>query len=78
MLAIDKIDSIEDDDESIEKYRKFSKTRKLAKSRKLSKSQKLAKSKKKLSKSRNLPNFDGKKNEPSFLTPNAKTAFNHL
>ena len=47
-------------------------------SRKLSKSQKLAKSGKKLSKSGNLPNFDAKKNGPSFLTSKARTTFNYL
>ena len=31
-----------------------------------------------MSKSGNLPNFDAKENGPSFLTPNARTAFNHL
>ena len=56
----------------IEKYRILSKTEKLFKS------QKSAKLGKKLSKSRNLPYFNAKKNGPSFLIPNAKTVFNHL
>ena len=38
----------------------------------------MIKLKKKLLKSGNLLNFDTKKNEPSFLTPNARTAFNYL
>ena len=33
---------------------------------------------KKLSKSGNLSNFNAKENELSFLTPNTRTAFNHL
>ena len=72
VLAINKIGNIKGGDELIEKCGKLSKTRKL------SKFQKSAKSKKKLSKRRNLPNFNAKKNGPSFLTPNAKMAFNHL
>ena len=48
------------------------------KSRKLSKSQKLTKLRKKLSKSGNLPNFNAKKAGPSFLTSDAREAFNRL
>ena len=44
---------------------------------KTSKSQKLAKSKKP-SKSENSPNFDTKNSGPSFPTPEARVAFNHL
>ena len=54
------------------------KIRKLLKSQKLSKFQKLAKLRKKFSKNRNLPNFDIKKNEPSFLISDTKAAFNCL
>ena len=72
MPAANEASNVKDDDELIEKYRKLSKTRKL------SKSQKSAKSGKKLSKSRNLPNFDVKKNGPSFLTLNIRIAFNRL
>ena len=72
MLAANEVDNIEDGNKSIKKYEK------LLKIRKLSKSQKLAKSRKKLLKSGNLPNFNAKKNKPSFLTPNARTAFNYL
>ena len=72
MLAADEVDGVEGGDELIEKYGKLSKTGKL------SKSQKSAKSRKKSSKSGNLPNFDAKENGPSFLTPDARTAFNHL
>ena len=72
VLAANKVDSMEGDDESIKKCQKLSKTRKL------SKSQNLAKSGKNLSKCGNLPNFDIKKNGPSFLTSDAKTVFNHL
>ena len=50
-----------------------SKDQKLAKSQK-SKGEKL----KKLLKIGNSPNFDTIKAGPSFLTPNAKTIFNHL
>ena len=62
----------------IEKCGKSSKSQKLSKTGKLSKFQKSAKSGKELSKSENLPNFDAKENGPSFLTPNARTAFDHL
>ena len=72
VFATNEVGGIEGDDKSIEKYGKSSKTRKLFKS------QKSAKSRKKLSKSENLPHFNAKKNGPSFLTPDAKTAFNHL
>ena len=72
MLIANEIDDIESGDELIEKYRKLLKTRKL------SKSQKSAKSRKKLSKSENLPNFNVKKNKPSFLTSDARMAFNYL
>ena len=57
---------------------KLFKFQRLSKIRKLFKSQKLAQSRKKLSKSENLSNFDAKKNGPSFLNPDARTAFNHL
>ena len=72
VFAADKVGGVEDDDKLIEKCGKLLKTRKL------SKSQKLAKSRKELSKSENLPNFDAKKNKPSFLTLDTKTAFNYL
>ena len=72
VFAANKVGSIKGDNKLIKKYRKLLKTRKL------SKSQKLAKLKKKLSKSRNLPNFDTKENGSSFSIPNAKTTFNHL
>ena len=89
VLVTNKIGGIEDGDKLIKKYKKLLKTRKLLKSRKLSKSknlkdkklskfQKLIKSKKKLSKSRNLPNFDIKKNKLNFLISNTKIAFNCL
>ena len=51
---------------------------KLSKIRKLSKFQKSAKLGKKLSKNRNSPNFDIKKNEPNFLILDVRIAFNHL
>ena len=66
IYTVNKLGSIESDDELIEKYGK------------LSKSQKSAKSRKKLSKSRNLFNFNIKENVPSFLSPDARTAFNYL
>ena len=59
------------------KSEKLSKLRK-SKSKKSFKSQNLAKRKKKLSKSGNLPNFDAKEIELSFLTFNTKITFNHL
>ena len=72
MFAADEICSVNSSDESIEKCGKLLKTRKL------SKFQKSAKSRKKLSKSENFSNFNVKKNRPSFLTLNAKMAFNHF
>ena len=72
MFITNKVGDVETDDELIEKYKKLSKTGKL------SKSQKSAKLEKELSKRRNIPNFDTKKNEPSFLTPNARMPFNRL
>ena len=55
----------------------INKSKKL-KSKKLFKSQNLVKSEKKLSKIENLPNFNIKKVESSFLTFDAKIAFNYL
>ena len=72
LLAADKVDGVEGGNELIKKCGKLSKTGKLAKS------QKSAKSRKELSKSGNLPIVNAKENGPSFLNPNAKTAFNHL
>ena len=72
MFAANKACGIDGSNESIEKCGKLSKTRKL------SKFQKLVKARKELSKSRNLPNFNAQKNRPSFLTLNARTAFNYL
>ena len=72
VLAANEVDGVKSSDKLIVKYEKLLKTEKL------SKSQKSAKSRKKLSKSGNLPNFDVKKNGPSFLTPNARTAFNYF
>ena len=63
--------------EHAKKSRKLSKSRK-PKNKKMSKSQNLAKSEKKLSKNGNSTNFDTTKDGPKFLTPNARTAFNHL
>ena len=61
---------------------KYAKKSKKLKNQKLTKSQNLSKSRKlkseKLSKSENSPNFNATKVEPSFLTLNAKTAFNLL
>ena len=72
MLAVNEVSNIEGGDKLIGKCRKFLKTRKL------SKFQKSAKLEKKLWKSENLPNFDAKKNGPSFLTPKARCVFNCL
>ena len=49
-----------------------------SKSEKTSKSRNSAKSGKKLSKSGNSTNFDATEDGPKFLTPDARTAFNHL
>ena len=76
MLAVNEVGGFEGGDESIEKCRKSSKTGKLSKSGN-SKGKKLAKSKKP-SKSGNSPNFDAKEAGPSFLTPEARSAFNRL
>ena len=72
IFIANEVGGIEDGNKSIEKCEKLSKTRKLFKS------QKSAKSKKKLSKSENLPNYNAKKNEPNFLTPDARMVFNCL
>ena len=69
--------------EKTSKSRKLSKLRKLSKSgksksEKTSKSQNSVKSGKKLSKSGNLTNFDAMEDESKFLTPDARTTFNHL
>ena len=78
VAAINKFGGIEDCHKLIEKYQKLSKTGKLSKSQKLFKSQKSTTSKKVLSKSENFSNFNVKENGPSFLTLDARTAFNHL
>ena len=89
VLAANEVDGIEGGDELIEKCGKLSKIGKLSKSRKLSKSGKsksektsksrnLAKSRKKSSKSGNSTNFNTTEDGPKFLTPDARTAFNHL
>ena len=72
MLATNEVNGVKSGNELMEKCKKLSKTRKL------SKSQKSAKSKKVLSKSRNLSNFDAKKNESSFLTLNTRMVLNCL
>ena len=77
VLFVNEVGGVEDSDKLIEKCGKQSKTRKLLKSLKLSKFQKLAKSGKKLSTNRNSPNFGATKAELSFLTSDARTAFNH-
>ena len=76
MLAANEVGGVKGSDELIEKYGKLLKTRKLSKSGNL-KGKKLAKSKKP-SKSGNSPNFDAKEAGPSFLTPEARSAFNRL
>ena len=63
-------------EELAKKSGKLSKGLKLSKLGNL-KGKNLAKSKK-LSKSGNSPNFDAKEAGPSFLTPKARAAFNHL
>ena len=75
----DKIDGFDGDGVEYAKKSGKSKGQKTSKSQKLSK---LRKSKgensKKPSKSGNLPNFDAKDSGPSFLTPEARSVFNHL
>ena len=90
-LALEKIgdgeggDGIDGGGVEIAKKSGKSKGQETSKSRKSAKSQKLSKSgiskgekPKKSSKSRNSPNFDAKDSGPSFLTPEARSAFNHL
>ena len=83
VLAANKVGDVGDSDGSNDGLKRVEpKLEKLAKSLKLFKSgnlkgKKLAKFKK-LSKSRNLPNFDAKKAGASFLTPEARSAFNRL
>ena len=77
MLIASEVDYIENSNKLIENFVKL-KTRKLFKLKNLFKPQNLAKFGKKLSKNRNLSNFDIKKIELSFLTSNAKTTFNCL
>ena len=57
---------------------KYTKKSRKSKSEKPSKSRNLAKLEKKLSKNGNLTNFNATKAGPKFLTPNTRTAFNHL
>ena len=78
MLANNKIGGIKNSDKLIKTSRKLLKTRKLLKGQKLFKFQKLAKSEKKLSKNGNLSKFNAKKNKPSFITFEARIAFNYL
>ena len=64
----------------VEYAKKLGKLSKLGKSKseKMSKSQNLAKSRKKLLKSGNSINCNATEDGPKFLTPNTRTAFNHL
>ena len=89
VLTANEVDGVEGGDKSIEKCGKLLKTGKSSKSQKLfksgksksektSKSRNSAKSGKKLSKSGNSTNFDATKDGPKFLTPDARTAFNHI
>ena len=77
VLAANEVGDIEDDDRSNNKSKRIKpKPEKSAKSGN-SKGKKLAKSKKPL-KSGNSPNFGATKPGPSFLTPEARSAFNCL
>ena len=76
VFAADEVGGVKGGDESIEKCGKLSKTGKLSKSGN-SKGKKSAKSKKS-SKSGKSPNFNAIKAGPSFLTPEARAAFNRL
>ena len=75
-----KVDGFDVGKNSVKHTKKLRKLSKLGKSKseKMFKSRNLAKSKKKLSKSRNLTNFDATKAGLKFLTSNAKTTFNRL
>ena len=75
----DEVDEFGGDDVEHAKKSGKSKVQKSAKSQKLSKSGKSKGEKlKKLLKSGNSPNFDAKNTGPSFLTPEARSAFNWL
>ena len=75
-----KIDRFSVGGNSVEHTKKLGKLSKLGKSKseKTSKSQNLAKSGKKLLKSGNSTNFNTTEDKPKFLTPDARTTFNHL
>ena len=77
VFAANEVNGVEGGDELIKKCEKLSRSGKL-KSKKTFKSQNLAKSGKKLSKIGNSTNSDATKDGPKFLTPDAKTTFNHL
>ena len=80
MLAADEVDSVggsggdesSDGSKRVEPKTGRSESQKSAKSRKSSKSGKIS------SKSENSPNFGATESGPSFLTPEARSAFNHL
>ena len=71
IFIINEIGNIKDNNKLMKKFIK-------PKTRKLFKSQNLAKSRKKLSKNRNLPNFNAIKTRLSFLSFNIKTVFKCL
>ena len=75
-----KVDGFDVDENGMEHAKKSGKLSKSGKSKseKMSKSQNLAKSEKKSSKNGNSINSNATKDEPKFLTPNARTAFNRL
>ena len=85
VLTANEVGDVEGDDGSNDRSKHMmpkigrSESQKSAKSQKLSKSRKSKGEKlKKPSKSGNSPNFDAKDRELSFLTPEARSAFNRL
>ena len=85
VLAVNEVDDNEGGDESSDGSKRVkpkiwrSESQKSAKSRKLSKSRKSKGEKsKKPSKSRNLPNVNAKDSGPSFLSLEARSAFNYF
>ena len=79
IVDVRSIDRLSDGSKRVEPKTRRSKSQKSAKSQKLFKSR-ISKGEKlkKPSKNRNSPNFDAKNSGPSFVTPEARSAFNRL
>ena len=82
VLVTNEVSDVRDGDGLSDWLKRMKPKTERSESQKLAKSQKLSKSKneksKKPSKSRNSPNFDTTKAGPSFLTSQARAAFNRL